>query len=166
MRASDVVALSSIVIAVLALAVSVYQSMLTRQHNRRSVRPALQLRMRFRAGETAGLLLINAGIGPAVITGSTVSFGKQVLGPWDEPTSNVLRGDAKPRPSATTFTPGTILATDYAEFLLSVDEYDPNIDWHAALVDLLRNQVTFEITYESLYGGKDTWTVTWPTSRS
>lgn len=43
MQTSDVVAVSSIVIAVLALAASVYQSVLVRQHNRQSVRPVLQL---------------------------------------------------------------------------------------------------------------------------
>lgn len=68
MQASDVVAASSVVIAVLALAVSVYQSMLTRRHHRQSVQPALQLHIRLRTGEKAGLRLVNVDLGPALIT--------------------------------------------------------------------------------------------------
>src|SRR5690242_15566829 len=40
MDSSDILAVSGVVIAVAALAVSIYQSWLSRDHNRRSVRPA------------------------------------------------------------------------------------------------------------------------------
>jgi len=160
MPASDVIATSSIVIAVLALVVSVYQLMLTRQHNRRSVRPALQLDTRFRPGEQSGLLLTNVGLGPAVITGSTVYLDEQELGPWDQRTSDVLRGEARDRPSATTFIPGMMLTTDYQEFLLSVTDYNPAVDWHTALRTVIDHRIRFVITYESLYG--DSWTATGP----
>jgi hypothetical protein len=119
MQASEIIAISSIVIAVAAVVVSVYQSVLIREHNRQSVRPALQLRSVFRPRGMAGLRLTNAGLGPAVITRSSVVVDGRVLGEYDERTSNLLRGSAKPRPSATTFIPGAILAADYDEYLLS-----------------------------------------------
>ena len=75
-----VTAISSIFIAGLALAVSVYQSALTRQHNRQTVRPVLQLRSSFRLGEIAGLHLANVGLGPAVIRSSKVSYRTRFLG--------------------------------------------------------------------------------------
>jgi len=164
MQASDVVAASSVVIAVLALAVSVYQSVLVRRHQRQSVRPALQLHTRLRAGEKAGLRLVNVGLGPAVITSSVVSVDGQELGEYNEEASNLIRGDVRPRASAATFDSGAILATDYDEFLLSVDEYDPALDWHARLVSLLREQMRLEIRYTSLYG-EESWTVCWPQRR-
>jgi hypothetical protein len=164
MQASDVVAASSIMIAVLALAVSVYQSVLARQHNRQSVRPVLQLQTRFRPGGKAGLRLVNVGLGPAVITSSVVSVDGQELGDYNEEASNLIRGSVRPRPSAVTFESGAILATDYDEFLLSVDEYDPACDWHAGLVRLLREQMKLEIRYTSLYS-EEAWTVCWPGRR-
>src|SRR3712207_6587449 len=51
----------SFVIAVLACAVSVYQSAITNRHNRQTVSPVLQLRSTFRLGQTAGLHLANVG---------------------------------------------------------------------------------------------------------
>jgi hypothetical protein len=160
MQASDIVAASSIVIAVLALAVSVYQSALVRQHNRQSVRPVLQLHTRLRPGGKAGLRLVNVGLGPAVITSSVVSVDGRELGEYNEEASNLIRGNVRPRPSAVTFESGAILATDYDEFLLSVDEYDPALAWHASLVSLVREQMRLEIRYTSLYGA-ESWTVRW-----
>jgi len=161
MQASDVVAVSSIVIAVLALTASVYQSVLVRQHNRQSVRPVLQLHTRWRRGEKAGLRLVNVGLGPAVIIRSVVSLDSKELGEYNEEASNLIRDDVRPRPSAVTFDSGAILATGFDEFLLSVDEYDPALDWHAALVGLLRDRMRLEIRYTSLYGEKS-WTINWP----
>ena len=161
MQASDIVAVSSVAIAVIALAVSVYQSALIRRHNRQSVRPALQLRARFRPGERAGLRLVNAGLGPAVVTGSAVAVDGRHLGEYDLPSLDLLRGDDRPRPSATTFSRGAILATDYDEYLLSVEGFDPGVGWHAALAELVRDRLTVEIRYESLYG-EQTFIVNWP----
>jgi predicted lysophospholipase L1 biosynthesis ABC-type transport system permease subunit len=70
MNASIVVAICATVIAVLSLAVSVYEARATRRHDRISVRPHLALQANLRQGSQAGLQLINAGLGPAAITPS------------------------------------------------------------------------------------------------
>lgn len=44
------------------------------------------------------------------------------------------------------------LATDYDQYLLSIEAYDPKDD--AAFVGLLRQRLSLEIQYQSLYGGE------------
>jgi hypothetical protein len=155
MDASTVVAVCATVIA----AVSVYEVAATRRHNRLSVRPLLELRPSFHPGRTAGLQLVNAGLGPAVITGSVLRLRDEELGPWNEATVNQVREKLLPLwPSAVTFTTGSILATDYDQYLLYVEGYDP--DDHALLIDLIRCRLGVQFSYQSIYGGQ-TWTATW-----
>ena len=56
MNAGIVVAICATVIAVLSLAVSVYEARATRRHNRISVRPFLELRVGLSQGRRAGLM--------------------------------------------------------------------------------------------------------------
>jgi hypothetical protein len=51
------------VIALLSLVVTIVQVRATRTHNRKSVRPVLQIGDTFHRGEQAGLLLSNVGLG-------------------------------------------------------------------------------------------------------
>ena len=82
MDASVVVAVCATVIAVLSLAVSVYEARATRRHNRISVRPFLELQVALQQGSKAGLRLINAGLGPAAITGTVLTLdGEQLNAP-------------------------------------------------------------------------------------
>lgn len=149
MDASTVVAVCATVIAVVSLAVSVYEVAATRRHNRLSVRPLLELRTSFHPGRTAGLQLVNVGLGPAVITGSVLRLKGEPLGPWDEATVNQVREGLFPFwPSAVTFTAGSLLATDY----------DP--DDHTVLFDLVRCRLGVQLQYQSIYGGQ-TWTAAW-----
>jgi hypothetical protein len=95
----------------------------TRQHNRISVRPFLELRVGVSQGRTAGLQLINAGLGPAVITGTVLMLDGQPLGEFSEASVNVLRGKLSIRPAAVTFR-RPILASGYDQFLLSITSFD------------------------------------------
>ena len=164
MNSDNVLAVSGAVIAVAALAVSVYQSWVTRDHNRRSVRPLLRLRLSLRTGQTAGIRLTNSGLGPALITKAMVWLDGKSIGPYSEDTSNVIRGDQRPRPSATTLTPGDVLATDYDQYILAVADFDLAVDWHAAFTNLVRERLVLEIHYTSLYEERS-WTARWPTHR-
>jgi hypothetical protein len=138
MNASAVVAICATVIAVLSLVVSIYEVRATRRHNRISVRPFLELRVGLSQGRTAGLQLIHTGLGPAAITSTVLTL--------DGP-----RGRLSVPPAAITFRK-TILATDYDQFLLSVEPFDRTE--HAEFADLLRRRLGLEIHYESLYGGE------------
>jgi hypothetical protein len=163
MVASEILVAAGVVIAVVALTVSVYQSWLARDHNRRSVRPALALQVRFRAGETAGLRLTNSGLGPAILTRTRLWLDGAPVGAFDKNASEIIRGDQRPRPSAHTLgsRSGRVLATDYDDYLLAVDEYDPAQEWHARFTSLLLERLVLEISYTSLYEDR-IWTVRWP----
>src|SRR5215469_2716720 len=152
MDASVVVAICATVIAVLSLIVSVSEARATRQHNRISVRPFLELRIGLPQDRKAGLQLINAGLGPAAITRTVLTLDGESLGEFSEASVNVLRSKLSVRPAAVTFRK-TILATDYDQFLLSIEPFD-RIE-HAEFADLLRHRLGLEIHYESLYGGED-----------
>ncbi len=80
MNAGIVVAICATVIAVLSLAASVSEARATRQHDRISARPFLELRAGLRQGGTAGLQLINAGLGPAAITKTVLALDVSHLG--------------------------------------------------------------------------------------
>jgi hypothetical protein len=123
MNASIVVAICATVIAVLSLAVSVYEARAARRHDRISVRPHLALQASLRQGSRAGLQLINAGLGPAAITRTVLTLDGEPLGEFSEASVNILRGKLSARPAAVTFTK-TILATGYDQFLLSVEPFD------------------------------------------
>jgi hypothetical protein len=151
MNASIVVAICATVIAVLSLAVSVYEARTTRRHNRISVRPFLELRVGLSQGRKAGLQLINAGLGPAVITRTVLTLDGEALGDFSEESVNLLRSKLSVRPSAVTFR-RPIVATDYDQFLLSVQPFDRTE--HAEFADLLRYRLGLEIYYDSLYGGE------------
>ena len=151
MDASVVVAICATVIAVVSLAVSVYEARATRRHNRISVRPFLELRVGLSQGRRAGLQLINAGLGPAAITRTVLTLDGEPLGEFSEASVNVLRSKLSVRPAAVTFR-RTILAADYDQFLLSIDPFDRTE--HAEFADLVRYRLGMEIHYESLYGGE------------
>jgi hypothetical protein len=151
MDASVVVAICATVIAVVSLAVSVYEARATRRHNRISVRPFLELRVGLSQGRMAGIQLINAGLGPAAITRTVLTLDGEPLGEFSEANVNALRSKLSVRPAAVTFR-RTILAADYDQFLLSVDSFDRTK--HAEFADLLRHRLGMEIHYESLYGGE------------
>jgi len=104
--AGVVVAICATVIAVVSLAVSVYEARATRRHNRISVRPFLELRVGLSQGRTAGLQLINAGLGPAVITRTALTLDGQPLGEFSESSVNVLRSNLSVRPAAAPARPG------------------------------------------------------------
>ena len=163
MNASIVVAICATVIAVLSIAVSVSEARAARRHDRISVRPFLELRVGLRQGRTAGLQLINAGLGPAVITKTVLTLDSESLGEFSEASVNVLRDKLSIRPAAVTFRK-TILATDYDQFLLSVEPFDRTE--HAEFADLLKHRLGMEIHYESLYGREDFKTDRKPHPRS
>ena len=130
--ANTVVAAVATVVALAALGFTIQQTRLTRAHNRLSVQPVLDFTESFRPGERAGLRLRNVGLGAArIVSGEVWLDGRRRGEPLGKPVSDALRDTLGPdqrRPSATSFTPGAVLPTDYDAFLLSVKPYDPATD--------------------------------------
>ena len=160
MNANTVIAVCGVVIAVASLGVSAYVAWATRKHNRLSVRPLLGLTTTFTVGATAGLRLRNSGLGPARITSSQLTYRGEQLGEFSKPHVDKLREDLYVRPHATTLGSGRpFLDTDYQQFLLSVDSYDPSD--HGEFREVIEGRLRLEIQYESIYGGEG-FTVVYP----
>ena len=162
MNANTVIASCATVIAVASLGVSVYAVWATRKHNRLSVQPLLGLATRFRVGDTAGLLLSNFGLGPAKVTNTELTLDDDRIGDFSKPYVDKLRSRLSVRPHATTLGGHPFLDTDYEQFLLSVDSYDPS--QHREFRELIEGHLKIEIQYESIYGGKE-FTVVYPRDR-
>ncbi|MFE9637083.1 hypothetical protein [Streptomyces sp. NPDC006463] len=117
------------------------------------MRPVLQLHRGWPAGGRAGIRLINSGVGPAVVVDSVLTVDGEVIGAWHESSVDRVRECLSVSPSAVTFSPGEVLATDYEQYLLSVASYDPQN--HAEVEGLINRRLTLKIRYESLYGGEN-----------
>ena len=153
MDANTVIAICGVVIAVASLGVSAYVARATRTHNRLSVRPLLGLTAAFPAGGTAGLRLTNSGLGPArIINSQLIVADEDIDGEFDRRHVDALRDRLTVRPHAATLGGRPFLDTDYQQFLLSVDPYDPSE--HREFRQLIEGRMRLEIRYESVYGGE------------
>jgi hypothetical protein len=87
MHADTIVKIVAVVIALLSLTVSVTTVLLTRQHNRLSVRPSLTVLNEFGdpEGKDWGWILSNKGTGPALFRSMTIKVnGKPITsGPYE-----------------------------------------------------------------------------------
>ena len=163
MDANTVIAICGVVIAVSSLGVSAYVAWATRKHNRLSVRPLPGLTTTFVVGATAGPRLTNSGLGPARIIRSQLRFGDDQFGEFNKPNVDAFRGRLEReglavRPHAATLGGQPFLDTDYQQFLLSIDRYDPSE--HGEFARLIEGQLRLEIQYESIYGQR--FTVVYP----
>lgn len=157
MDASTIVATSATVIAVVSLVVSVSEARATRRHNRLSVRPLLEMQHRWIEGQKSGLRLINYGVGPATVVSSLLTVDGTPIGEFNQANTVDLRGSLGVSPVLVSLSRPRFLGTDYSEYLLSVDDYDPEV--HADFQELVGRRMRLEINYESLYGGESYRTV-------
>jgi hypothetical protein len=164
--ASTITAICGVFIAVASLALSAYVAWATRKHNRLSVQPHLGLTTTFPIGGTAGLRLTNSGLGPARITSSQLTYNGEEFGEFDKPHVDKFRrrlaerDHLTARPHAATLGAQPFLDTDYQQFLLSVDPYDPSEhDDFRRLIE--EGRLRLEIRYESIYG-KEGFRVVYP----
>ncbi|MGK5522634.1 hypothetical protein ACSNN9_25200 [Micromonospora sp. URMC 107] len=150
MDANTITAICATGIAVASLAVSVTETTASRRHNRQSVRPLLQFEYRRLDGGETGVRLSNHGLGPAIVTGTTLTLDGAVLGPWEEPELSLLRRPLPIRPRVRALSEGKILPAGFSDFLLYLPDYRAEAD--AWFWDLIRRRMRIEVRYESLYG--------------
>jgi hypothetical protein len=160
--ANTVIAFCGVAIAVASLGLSAYVAWATRNHDRLSVRPLLGLTTTFSVGATAGLRLTNAGLGPARIVSSQLTYDGKQYGEFNQLNVDKFRRLLALRPHAATLGGQPFLDTDYQQFLLFVDPYDPSE--HHSFRQLIETKLRLEIQYESIYGGEG-FTVVYPNPR-
>ncbi|MFJ1548711.1 hypothetical protein [Streptomyces sp. NPDC088246] len=104
-------------------------------------------------GTEAGLNVVNAGLGPAIVTSSVVRLDGEAVGQWDYHTQQRILSSFPTRPKAHSLRPGAVVLAGQTIFLLSLDEFSD--DEHGWFWDLITRRLVIEIRYESLYGGED-----------
>jgi hypothetical protein len=156
-----IVAVSSLVVALAAVAVTIWQGMLTRKHNRLSVLPRLRIDFDHPTGGEVVVTLMNTGLGPAVIN----SYEVRVDGA-PSPVSGMLRlGHAviglglvesfyayAPAPS-------DVFAAGEKRTLLSFRPAKDN-DQERDRIHTALARVTLDFAYESMYGDKQQLVIT------
>ncbi|MET8132250.1 MULTISPECIES: hypothetical protein [unclassified Streptomyces] len=101
----------------------------------------------------ARLEVINAGIGPAIVTKTLVVLDGEAIGPWDLQTYRRVAQPLPFHPKVMTLVEGTALVPGQKSYLLHIDECngdEPRWFW-----ELISQRMLIEIHYESLYGGED-----------
>lgn len=158
-RWDRVTAIASLIVAALALAVSVWQGQVTRNHNRLSVKPQVQISRNLSLGaDPKGLLVVNNGVGPATVHGSLLNFGGKDIGPIIRSTWGQIEGETKPPGTLTIglFPKETYLSAGGRYDLLTLTEKNENET--EAFRDL-SNLLELTICYCSIYD--ECWTATW-----
>ncbi|MFE3830902.1 hypothetical protein [Streptomyces sp. NPDC059092] len=154
MSSDTVTAVAATVIALGSLWVSYTQSRDSRQHSRQSVRPLLQMRrIKEYEGTNAELRVVNAGLGPAIVTTSVVRLDGEPVGQWDYHTQHSILSSFPTRPKAYSMRPGAVVLAGQSVTLLSLDEFSD--EQHGWFWDLITRRLVIEIRYESLYGGEN-----------
>jgi hypothetical protein len=150
----NISAICAIIIAVLSLAISVLEARATREHNRKSVKPVLQLvRIKTHGNSWAGLWLTNAGLGPAVIVDTSVELDGKIVGKWNRETFGLLvNPSSSPIPHFRSLLNDAVVPAGGDLRLIFINDFDEERDgW---FWNLIASRLGFEIRYESIYGGE------------
>ncbi|MDX2755363.1 hypothetical protein, partial [Streptomyces scabiei] len=154
MKPEIVISVSATVIALASLWVSFTESRSTRAHNRQSVRPLLQIRrVKNAEGGRTGIQVLNAGLGPALVTGTTVWLDGAEIGGWGHESHRLITAGLSVEPRHSTLPRGLPLLTGKELPLLVLDDFDPVA--HEPFWRLVTERLRIEIRYESLYGGEE-----------
>ncbi|MFJ2826285.1 hypothetical protein ACIPC1_01505 [Streptomyces sp. NPDC087263] len=154
MNSDTVTAISATAIALCSLWVSYTQTRATRQHNRQSVKPLLEMRtVKGYDDHKAGLQIINAGLGPAIVTNSVVQLDGETIGHWNLHAYHLATASMSARPKVYCVGPGAVILAGQTSFLLHVETFRD--DEHDGFWELVTQRLVIEIHYESLYGGEN-----------
>ncbi|MEU5312610.1 hypothetical protein [Streptomyces sp. NPDC021562] len=108
-----------------------------------------------------GIQVINVGLGPALITKTTVKMDGEPVGQWDHRTFQALAEEWPAVPKMYALFEGVSFPVGACEYLIHLDEYDEVT--HAWFWEIVAQRLTIEIEYESFYGGENFKAVPPPT---
>ncbi|WP_371550021.1 hypothetical protein OG266_32365 [Streptomyces sp. NBC_00554] len=154
MNSDTVTAISATAIALGSLWISYSQTRATRLHNRQSVKPLLEMRtIKGYDDHRAGLQVINAGLGPAIVTNSVVRLDGEAIGYWSLEVYRLVTASVPVKPKVYCAGPGAVILAGQSSFLLHLEGFRD--DEHGWFWDLVTRRLVIEIHYESLYGGEN-----------
>lgn len=154
MNAETITAICAIIVAVASLVVSFAEHRVNRRHNQNSIRPLLQInRVKKYYNAEAGLKLKNCGLGPAIIIESIVKLDGETLGEWSVETFEKIEDLTSGRIDImTTLDANRVLQFGQEFLILGMHDFDN--DDHSWFWELVTKRLSFEIRYESIYGGE------------
>ena len=164
MNSSDVIAVCSVFIAVLALLTTIWQAYLARKHNMLSARPCVEIYGQLLTSSPISIKLTNEGFGPAIINKITLIRGKDKVVVGSENDLRFLLSDLyHPNPE---FNFHYFVAQD--NHVLGAGKELELVKFPGTDIDklhyenVIRILTDFEIEYQCLYGKK--YTVKWSKS--
>ncbi|GGQ13875.1 hypothetical protein [Shewanella litoralis] len=152
LTAEIIIAISSILIALCALVTTIWQGMITRKHNKLSVRPIISVYVIVSGDNTLGLKIVNQGLGPAIITSAFIKKNgfqfrlddRKYLSLFPELTDNHFQfGLGGMQGSLVPLQPHWLIST----------EVHNDLNIKKSLVSAL-NKIELEFEYESIYRDK------------
>ncbi|MFF1476665.1 hypothetical protein ACFVYD_03625 [Streptomyces sp. NPDC058301] len=99
-----------------------------------------------------GLQLINVGLGPALITRTTVKLDGETVGRWDWRTFLSISAEWPEVPKMYALFDGVSFPMGECRYLIHLDDYDDAT--HAWFWELVAHRLSIEIEYESFYRGE------------
>lgn len=152
----EIIAASSAVIALCAMAVTVWQGWISREHNKLSVQPHLDISLDFVEGQTVNINISNYGIGPALLKGLKCKVNEgawEINKPTDyNPVFNALNMPLSTmRHSLVCFDSSSVIGVNKTENLMSFPGSETNNDLNKKLIKGL-SALEITIDYSCIYG--------------
>jgi hypothetical protein len=157
LKANDWIAICAGFVALLALGVTLWQSVIARRHNHLSARPILDIGCHSRGDEVIGISFKNCGPGPAFLLSVKVTFRKTRYNLFNRNEFKAMFTDfAKSGLPAVNFslaipTNTSVIASGQQLDLFTISDTD-NRKGIAAKFDDLMHSTKIEVSYKSLYG--------------
>jgi len=154
-NASEWIAIASAVVAVCALATSIWQGFITRRHARLSAKPIIEAEAH--ANQDPGIAIVNSGIGPARLMKLTVLFGDQsfnlLTDAGHQKLTEALVADPLDRELVHHYVPrfGSAIAVGQRMPLVEIPAARDNYRLSGQLATTYR-EMTLHVEYESIYG--------------
>ncbi|MEP0174781.1 MAG: hypothetical protein ABJD02_12425 [Paraglaciecola sp.] len=154
MEISDYIAICSVVIALSAMGVAIWQGYLARIHNQLSVQPKLQVNTDIRNGLL--YTLENQGLGPAIVKSFFIHIdGKTIENPEEDPFQIIFEGlevDPFVKKFGYEFHLPTVGTTYKAGLEKRLLEVTPAIeDFDRNVLKIIRQKIVIQIDYSCIY---------------
>ena len=153
MDSSNYIAICATIISLIALGFGIYQSHLTRKHNKLSVRPILAISKLSQYDKGLNYTLLNNGLGPAIIKKFGVLIDEKVVDEGDNIIFSALEKLGVPSDDVGYFTLENGEAYNVGEqlILLGFVDKDSKPDKYSNLNKVMP-RFKFYIEYECIYG--------------
>lgn len=153
MSSEKVLSISAIFISICALAVSIWQGVVEREHNRLSLTPYIEVSPRLAGRSQSGIFIENAGTGAAFIKYVNISSGGKLFKLTEDNWSDFFQhiGVNKDCYKKSWIKPGSVLQPSKEIPLITVSEASMPICDLDAVKFLTEPGLTLKIVYESPY---------------